>query len=425
VLGTLRQRLTSSAYRRDILLQSAGNSLAQMIGVLSMPILTRIYDPAHFAAFSLFKELVAGAGILVTLRLEYLVMLPVSQQRADDLVRVIVRLSAVHLLLFTPILLFLSGSMWIPSALQPVADWSWAVPVTACAISLSVAWQQSVQKHGDFKRSAIAEVVGRIFYVASGFIGALALPNSAGLMLSMAAGALGKAIWLVRARSTLFIDAWRAPQHRIDAATKRLAASTSVSQLISIVGSAAPMLYIADAFSAAELGQYGLVVSTLFLPSSFVGQAIGQVFYQRAAESHGAGLDFRSLFWTTSLSALKIALPLFVFVALVAPAAYPIVFGSEWAQAGELAQIMTLAAAVGFVSTAVDKASLVVHAWWYLTVWHLFRSAMLILVILLAREWGLDFKSFTVAVTAVSAAAYAIDLCFSCVFSRKRRTVNV
>lgn len=419
MLHSLRQRLTSSAYRRDVFLQSAGNSLAQLIGILAMPLITRIYGPDHFAAFNLFKELVAGAAILMTLRLEYLVMLPLARERADDLVRVVARLATVHLLVFTPVLYMVAGWTAMPPALQPVSGWLWAVPLTALALSWSVAWQQRIQRLGDFGASAASEVAGRTSYVASCLVGGLALPSGAGLMLSLGAGAFGKSLWLMRTKSSSPMDGWGPPREPVDPAINRLAVSTSVSQLISLCGSAMPMLYIADAYGTSALGQYALVISTLYLPSSVVGTAIGQVFYQRAAQSHGEGRDFFPLYWTTSTNALRIAVPLFAFVALLSPTAYPIVFGSDWVQAGEVARIMALAAAIGFVSTALDKSSLVVNAWWYLTAWHLLRSVMVLVTILVARRLGLDFESFVTWLAVASAAAYAIDWMFSGLFSKR------
>lgn len=47
-------RLLSSRFLRDVGAMSAGAIAAQVISVLSMPVLTRLYTPAEFGLYGLF-----------------------------------------------------------------------------------------------------------------------------------------------------------------------------------------------------------------------------------------------------------------------------------------------------------------------------------------------------------------------------------
>ena len=55
------------------------------------------------------------------------------------------------------------------------------------------------------------------------------------------------------------------------------------SHLMATVTGAAPLLYISHAYGSNPLGQFALVMSTIFLPASLLGAASCQVYYQRAA----------------------------------------------------------------------------------------------------------------------------------------------
>ena len=103
----LRERALSSRYLRDVLWQASGSTAAQVLGVAAMPVLTRLYAPSDFAALTLFSQLVVGLSIVMTLRLEYLVMLPADASEAWSILRVVGWLGFGHVLILTPSLYLL------------------------------------------------------------------------------------------------------------------------------------------------------------------------------------------------------------------------------------------------------------------------------------------------------------------------------
>jgi len=413
----VRRKLGASHYLRDVLLQASGNSAAQLLGIVAMPLLTRLYAPSDFAAFNLFTQLVAGLAILLTLRFEYLVMLPAEKSEADDVLRLTIFMGAIHVLWLTPLLWILPGQWaWLRSQ-GAIAHWLWLAPISAYAVSLAVGFQQAVQRGGDFRASALAEFVGRSAYVACAMVGSLALPNIVGLMASTLANGVAKLFWLMRAGSDcarMWLQLSSAP---IAMSIRRMAVSTSVSNLISLFSGIAPMIFIADRYGANALGQYGLVVSTLYLPSVLLGQAIGQVYYQRACRLHGDGLAFAHLLIATSRNLAKLGLPLYALIALISPLVYPLVFGAEWVSAGELARWLCIAALAGFLSTPMDKTSIIVGAWWYLSAWHALRAALTAACLIGATIYNLPMQTFILLLALQNALAYGIDWAASFAFA--------
>lgn len=420
----MRHKLGSSNYLRDVLLQASGNSAAQVLGIAAMPLLTRLYAPSEFAALNLFTQLVAGLAILLTLRFEYLVMLPADQSESDSVLRLTIWMGVVHVFWLTPLLWILPGQWaWLLSQ-GVIADWLWLAPISAFAVSLAVGLQQAVQRRGDFRTSAMSEFVGRSAYVACAMVGSLALPSIVGLMASTLANGGAKLVWLIRAGSEcarMWLQPSRAP---IAKSIRRMAVSTSVSNLISLFSGMAPMIFIADRYGANALGQYGLVVSTLYLPSVLLGQAIGQVYYQRACRLHSEGVSFAYLVITTSLNLAKVGVPLYALIALFAPWIYPILFGAEWGSAGELARWLCIAAATGFLSTPLDRTSLIVGAWWYLSVWHTLRAVLTAACLVTSMVYALPLETCVLLLSLQSALVYGIDWMASWVFATRARPAN-
>jgi len=421
VLKRISSLLNRSTYLRDILWQATGNTSAQIIGIAAMPLLTRVYGPEGFASLTLFKEFVAGIAIIMTLRLEYLVMLPGDDKSAESLARTIVRLAALQTVVWTPLLLGLYFILALPAAIQPVGPWLWLAPITAAAISLSVTCQQLAQRNGAFKLTGFAEFVGRCWYVLSGLFGAVFLPSPIGLMGAMLLGAIGKLFWLARGGVVVFRMMASQAAFAIDEKIRRLAFSMSCSSAISLVSGIVPLLFIGHQYGVNAVGQYGLVVSTLYLPSSVLGQAIGQVFYQRAAKLHAEGKPFRGLLLDTSRHLFKVGALLFFSVSILSPWLYPTVFGGEWVLAGETARIMSAAALVSFVSTAVDRSSLIANVWWYLTAWHTLRAVVVVLTAFVCQRYELEFLAFVGLISLQGVVVYMLDWFCSLAFSNRRK----
>lgn len=415
----LRRKLDSSQYFRDVLLQALGNSASQVLGIAAMPLLTRLYSPSDFAVLHLFTHLVSGLAILLTLRFEYLVMLPAEQRESDCVLRLTFLLGGIQVLWLTPLLWILPDQwVWLRSQ-GAIADWVWLAPISAWALSLAVAFQQVVQRRGNFRSSATSEFVGRSGYVAFAMVGALALPNLIGLMTSTLANATLKLLWLIRGGSD-FARIWIQPNFpTITKSIRRMAVSTSISNLIALFSGIAPMIYIADRYGANALGQYGLVVSTLYLPSVMIGQAIGQVYYQRACLLQANGKTFADMLIITSHNLAKVGIPLYVLIAMISSWAYPIVFGNDWSTAGEMARWLCIAALASFLSTPLDRTSIIVGAWWYLSAWHALRAALTAACLISATIYNLTLQTFIILLSLQNAFAYIIDWTMSYVFSSR------
>lgn len=386
-----------------------------------MPVLTRLYAPEHFAALNLFTQVIAGLAILLTLRFEYLVMLPAEQSEAFSILRFIFRLGAAQVIWLMPVLALLPSYWpWLRSQ-GTISDWLWLAPISAWFLSLSIGGQQLVQREGNFRISAASEFAGRSAYVAASMLGVLALPNIFGLMVSTLASAVVKLAWLKRATNSLQHMLFKTENVSIAPSIRRMAISTSASNLIALISTMAPMVFISDHYGASALGQYGLVVSTLFLPSTLLGQAIGQVYYQRACQSQSKGADFTGLLVSMSTQLAKIGVPLYGLIAFMAPIAYPLAFGADWANSGDMARWLCIAAVAGFISTPLDKTSLIVGAWWYLTAWHSLRAALTASVLAAASVFDLPLQTCIALLALQTAFTYAIDWVASYIFAMRPR----
>lgn len=423
MISSLRVRLNGSAYWRDILWQASGNGLAQAIGVLGMPLLTRLYTPQDFATQNLFLQTVGFVTGIMTWRYEYFIQLPKNESESKSLLDLVLFIGVSVFLVATPMSWIFRHTFahWLGDT--RLSTWLILVPLTALLICFSLALQHRVQRRKSYKASGLAELVSKITYISSGMLGSVALGGAFGLIAATGFGAVGKIYWLLRIGkiwksitifplniNLLFISGGRFDRIKhVSRTYARLSSSMVISHIFVNFAVALPAVFIAHTYGTEILGNYALVVSTLYLPAGLVGSAIGQVYYQRAAEGWANGQGFSTLWQVTAKRLVFIGLPIYTLVALISTWGYPLIFGKTWATAGHYATIMSMSAFFSFISSPMDRSSLIVNVWWYLPIWHIVRVIATLVTIFAAWHSSWQFDTFLILLVIQMSLIYMID----------------
>lgn len=427
----LARWLPQSSYWRDISWVASGTALAQAIGLLTMPVLTRLYTPADFATLNIFAQAVAFACVVMTLRFEYAIQLPRATLGAQAVLRLVLVLALLGVTVLTPAAWALSPVLarW---AGQPMLEAGLSlVPVTAGLLSVSLAVQHLAQRERRYRRSGGAEVMGKLAYFATAIAGHWWLPGALGLIGAVGAGAIAKIFALVRTDAAaarghgLRLRPWRRLIMRAARRYRGLSTSMVSSHLMFALTGLVPTLYLTHAFGADALGQYALVLSTNYLPSALIGTAIGQVYYQRAAEHWSHGNGFVDLWRSTTRRLAMLGIPLYAGLALLSPWLYPLVFGAQWKQAGIFSAILCLSSFLSFLTAPLDRSCLIVGAWHYVPLWHLGRLLSTVAVVGLAWRAGWSETGFMIALTLQMSTSYLVDFFAERHFASRRPVTSV
>lgn len=406
-------------YWRDVAWQASGSSLAQLVGVAGIPVLTRLYTPGDFAVQSLFIQVVTFTTALVTWRYEYFIQLPKEEAGARALNALTISLGLLVVVILTP-------SFWLCRELlarqignQDVAFWLFLAPITAAFVSWAIASQNNALRQGDYRSSGLSELAGKTVYVLVGIAGAFAHLGALGLIITTAMGAMGKSIYVLLQKPFAVPKIPRLQDIRqVRVQYGSLATSTVISHLLSTSATALPQIAVARLYGVDVLGQYALVIATIYLPSGLLGAAIGQVYFQRAAQLRAEGKWFYNLWRQTALKLLVIGVPVYGAVMLLSEFAYPFIFGPQWHLAGEIATWLAIAAFGSFVSSPMDRTCLVVGVWRYQILWSIFRLTTAGGVVLLAWLHGLTPQSFIVVLVVQMCTVYAVDMVMGRRFSQ-------
>ncbi|AUZ60667.1 O-antigen flippase Wzx [Pseudomonas sp. XWY-1] len=402
-----------SSYWRDVFLQASGNTVAQVVGVLGIPLLSRLYAPQEFALQSIFLQLVMFFAGVMTWRYEYFFQMLKDDQQARWLLSGIIKLGIVSGVVLTIALYAFSAEISQLLSVEQGANLLLIAPVSAFLVSLALAFQHNAQRLGDYKISALSEVFGKSSYVASGAL--LATVSTSGLVFTTLFSALGKIGALLRYSKDLIYGARVHAPNTMSPFKKHASGANAMvmSHVLVTVSSAAPIFFISAVYGTEVLGQFSMVMATIFLPSGLIGAAIGQVFYQRAASHAEEPLVLRGL-WNMTIRKLTLfGVPIYLCAGILSPWLYPFVLGSQWGDAGLYAQVLMVAALSAFVSTPLDRVSLVLRYNWYMPALHVFRLTATGVLLALATHFALDFKDFLLFYVVQVSAVYLLDLLFA------------
>ncbi len=275
----------------------------------------------------------------------------------------------------------------------------------------------------NFRRSGISEVANRagnsLVSVGAGLLGLpgiwLGFGTGAGIVckILVLAGAL-KPVAFAPVQGAI------TGQKRIRTQKfERLLGSLILSHGMLAITALVPLVYIGYRYGEALTGQFALVLGTLALPTTLLGNAVGQVFYQRASQQFASGARFVSLLLANARMLLFIALPSFLFVVLTGPFLYSFIFGAQWYVAGQTAQIYAVAAAASFMTVPFDRSGLIVNAWWYGPSWHFGRLVTTLGVIGLCEVVSASYMTFVLLLTIQCVLLYIVDGGASYLFSRR------
>ena len=346
-------------FHGDVLRLASGTGIGQAIGILAAPVITRLFAPEAYGIAAVFASLTAILSVVACARYELAIVLPKEDGEAANLFW----LSTVVALLFgllTSVFTWIVGPtvlIWIDA--PQLAPFLWLIPLAVLLHGLFIALNYWNTRTGHFTRLSVASVTSRLTGTAMTLGAGFAGFATAGAMI--VASIFGRAVATVVLGGQIFRDNGRFLIQNFDRRAiwsgmkrhRKFPLFSSWAGLLNIASWQLPIIMFGIFFSPAIVGFYALGFRILQMPMSLIGQAIGRVFHQRAAEAHVQG-DLRPLVRNLLRLLLLAGLAPIVALAVIGEELFAFAFGAKWADAGLYAQILSPWALVWFVSSPLS-----------------------------------------------------------------------
>ena len=333
-----------------MLLIGSGSIIAQVISVLSTPVITRLYSPDSYAGWALLISVMAIFGVIATFRYELAIILASTEEEAANIFAAAISLVAIVALIALPLCLFWKepvSELFGLDANSPWLLWSPLLVVATGMIQTCQSWCTRKQKFQVLAASSVVLVlltaIGQVGIALYGIRGASSL--IAGTILGQTAAALfiffavlqmdGRNIVKSLSLPTMRAMMWQYRNYPFFMTPYTLVAILRERLVLLMLNSYAPK---------AQVGFYAFSSKIVNLPVGFISSTIRPVLFQKASVSKAADL---SSFLVQLMSQLVyLVTPFWILFMFEAQNLITWVFGAQW---GEAAFYGVLLAVPGFV----------------------------------------------------------------------------
>lgn len=332
------------SFASDVLKLMGGTAFAQVLGIIALPILTRLFAPEAFGILGTYGAVVGIIGIIACLRYELTLVLPRKDVYAANLFWVCFS----FVLLWTglaSVAVFFFGPAFAEAINAPdFAPFLWLLPLGIFlkgAYNILSYWNT---RRAEFGRLAVAQI--------SNSMGTTGSKLGAGFLGFLSGGALiiGSLMGTVLASLVLFFRVFRSDSQRL---LKMISPKICIGMIkryqnIAIFNTPAsflhtfshglPLILLASFFGPAIVGFYSLGNKVLHIPGNLIGKSVRKVFYQRAADDWNRTGSVSSIVSETIVRLHFFGFGVMTVCFLVAVPVTELAFGAQWRTAGEYMQ---------------------------------------------------------------------------------------
>ena len=315
----------------------SANIIAQVIGIIIYPLLTRMYSPEDFGLLNLFLSIAGVLIILSTLEWYNAIVLPQYEKESCAVVHI-----SFGALVALSVLIVLTIPFSVPIAklfdTPELASYYWLLPIY---VFLTGSW--NILNYWYIRNKQYGRISGyqisQSFFSAGYKTGFAWLPFSGGLMYAAILSPLCAMLLSLKLagkkilKPLMVVD--KEECHRM--AVKYInfpKFSTPRSLLNNIVGQL-PVLVLTPLFGTRLVGFWGMALMLAFGPISTVSRALYQVFYQKTTESVNTHQPIGSFYRKFTLYTLCTIIPFFAVLGIFLPPITSWLLGEEWRVVGE------------------------------------------------------------------------------------------
>lgn len=354
--------MSKSNFSRNAAQLAVGNSVAQLISIAMVPIITRLYDPAQYGIFSIFLGVVGILAPMSTLQYHAAIVLPENDHSAGLLRKlashVVFAFSALCMVGAIVVAITVSYGLWDSPLVPAGAIWLIAPTVLFQGMLLvDSTWDMRCNKFGKVASSRVwSSVVDRLIGIGCGVWYPTAFFLATGRTLGSLVGwwyARGiklKVTALSDAESEPLLESTGQLAHRY----RHFAIFSSMAVLFSAAARELPVILLGSIYGSASAAYYALGLRVVNMPMMTVGDAVAKAFFQHTAVLNRNQVDLADPALRLIKVGLLFATPPLLLMAVHGQTLFAMIFGARWAEAGLYTTTLALVYLIQYVCRPIE-----------------------------------------------------------------------
>ena len=328
---------------KNTLRLSSASIITYSLPLIITPILSRLYTPSDYGEWSVFSSYITILGVMVTGGYEYAIIKSKKNVDIYNLIAVCLVFSLITIFFLSLLLVF-----------SKIFDWSyinnlpakWFVIIYLFLTAIQGILINFANRKEKYNSIAVGDVSSGFAQGSLRIVFALLPIKLNGLIFGTLVARVYECLYyLLKLKDNFFRYFFKSLSIKrmktLAIEYKKFPLYDAPSSLLTFASFNLPVLILAAVFSKADVGCYSMVLQILLLPMSFIGSAMGKVYYRQISF-----LKDETELQTISKSVLKISTII---------AFFPIVFftfggdfilhlflGKQWHLAGVLALCLSL-----------------------------------------------------------------------------------
>lgn len=388
-----------------------GAGLARIVGLISIPILARIYSPEDYGVLALYTSFVTLLAPILTLRYVQAIPLPKTEIMAFNLFVVCFRLIVLGTLLLAVILFLFSENIFSWFNMQSLTEWWWLVVLGVSGTALFELFSLWATRKRDYRIIAQTQfsqsLIGNLVKISLGFFSIKPGGLIVGQFLTQSSGIFSyfkRFVFDVKSLmpKSNFNKQKKLVKHYQDFIWFRLP-----SEFLMILGLQAPVLMASRLFDSNITGQLSFTIIALSLPVNLIGMSISKAYYAEVAVIGRSNPDrIKTLTFDIQKKLFMVAIPIALLVYFLSEWIFVFVFGEQWRIAGQYASILSPFLLLRFTSSPLDQVFNVISTQAVYLFINTARIAGFVLVFVFSLRLSIGSEMFVHVLSYFMAAHY-------------------
>lgn len=407
------RKINEVPFIKNVIVLASGTALAQVITIILLPLITRIYGPETYGLMSAF---IAVSNILIpisSLSLPIAIILPKKDIEAISIVNASLKISFI--MSFTYIFSLSLFFNEIVSLLQAesISRFLFLLPLMVILTGLSETLKNWLIRTGNFKDIAKISFIQPLVTYGSMVIIGVYYPSVTVLIFFtvLRSGIEFLMMYVVSRKSNTGFNykeikvnnKFKEVMHQY----KDFPLYRTPDTLLNAISLNLPVIMLTIYSGTSVAGFYALGRTALSIPGQLIGNAVGSVIYPKIAEAANNKENLSALISKATLILFGIGIFPFGIFVLFGPAIFSIVFGEQWREAGEYSRWIAILTLFMFINKPAIQALPVINAQGFQLLYTTISTVVRTLSLLLGLVY---FENSLVAISLYSVSSAILYL---------------
>lgn len=403
----------------DSFLMILSSGIAQVILIITTPIITRLYSPAEFGEFTIFSNIAMILIPIINARYDLLIVNAKNDRSANILSQISFLISLLILLILIPIFAI---SAWLYPNFK--LDFIFII-IMLFLVSLTNIFTNYLNKERKYKVLSLINVFRAgsmaLLQIIFGLLSLGSLGLIIGFSLSYITGiTLGyktfkKHFNIVRNKEetkALFLE------------NKNQLVYSTPSILLNSLSFSVVVFFIGILYTNTEVGIYGMAIRVLGIPVTIISLGLSKIFMQQANDYYIERGNFRNLLLKFSSTLVIVSIILYVPLYLFSEELVNILLGHSWVDAITVIKIVIPLFVIRLIVSTVSLSVIVLQKQQLELILQALFLIGTTVTIVISKMLNLTFLNFVSINTAVLIVSYMIFFIALYYFAKNKQFKN-